>query len=72
LRTSPLIAFHLRRKHPSNLLWGFWLAGNGQGLVVLMAAVRYPTSLYVRNSLFSEVFDAEQFHTEQQLNARLA
>jgi len=68
----PLIALHLRRKHPSRLLWGFWLAVNGLGLVVLMAAARYPTSLYVRNALFSEVFDAEQFRKEQQLNALLA
>jgi len=66
-----LIALQLRRKHPSPLLWAFWLTGNGLGLVLLFAVARYPTSLYVRHALFSEVFDAEQFRTENQLNAFL-
>ncbi len=67
-----MIAFQLRRKHSSRLLWAFWLAGNGLGMVLLFAVARYPTSLYVRNALFSEVFDSEQFHTQKQLNAFLA
>jgi hypothetical protein len=67
-----LIAFQLRRKHSSRLLWAFWLAGNGLGMVLLFAVARYPTSLYVRNALFSEVFDSEQFRTQKQLNALLA
>lgn len=69
----PLLnALYLRCKRPSRLLLTFWLAGNGLSLVLLIVVARYPTSLYLRNALFSEVFDAEQFLTEKHLNALLA
>ena len=42
------------------------------GLAVVLALARYPLSLYVRNALFSEVFDAQQLRSEEQLNAMIA
>jgi hypothetical protein len=62
----------LRRKHPSRLLWSVWVAFNVLILAVVLAAARYPLTLYIRNALFSETFDAQQLRSESQLNALIA
>lgn len=71
MRLHPIPALHLRRKRPSRLIWGVWLGFNGLGLAVLLTALRYPYSLYVRNALFTQVFDTGQLPSEERLNALL-
>lgn len=70
--SPPPSVLHLRRKRPSRLLWALWLGFNGVGLAVVLALARYPLSLYVRNALFSELFDVQQLRSEEQLNAMIA
>ena len=45
---------------------------NGLVLAGLLVAWRYPMSLWVRNTLWSEVFDDQQISSEAALNAVLA
>ena len=61
----------LRRKNPSGLLVAALLLFNGLALALLLTAGRYPTSLYVRNALFSEVVDDQQVPSEAALNTLL-
>ena len=61
----------LRRKNPSGLLVAALLLFNGLGLALVLIAGRYPTSLYVRNALFSEVVDDQQVPSEAALNTLL-
>lgn len=61
------------RKDPSRLLGALWLGFSGLGLAVVLAVgSRYPVNLYVRNALFSQVFDTGQIRSDDDLNALLA
>ncbi len=63
------LCWQLRRStRPSRLLWLVLLLFNALGVGVLLFAARYPTSLYVRNALFSQVLDDSQVPTEQAVN----
>jgi hypothetical protein len=61
-----------RSQQPSRLVWTLVVAFNSLGLGLLAITARYPTSLYFRNALFSEVYDDIQIPNEQALNAALA
>jgi hypothetical protein len=66
------IGLEVRRKTPSKLLWTLVVVFNGLVLAGLLVAWRYPMSLWVRNTLWSEVFDDQQISSEAALNAVLA
>lgn len=61
----------IRSSRPSRLLWMVLLLFNALGLGLLLILARYPTSLYVRNALFSQVIDDSQAPTEQVVNSAI-
>ncbi|MEI8251390.1 MAG: hypothetical protein WCF98_09500 [Synechococcus sp. ELA057] len=66
------IGLILRRKPTSRLLWSLVVVFNGLVLASVLVAWQYPLSLWVRNTLFSEVLDDGQITTEAALNGVLA
>jgi len=68
----PSASLLLLRKSPSRLLLSVFLLYNLLGLAVLVVAGRYPTSLYVRNALFSKVVDDTEITDEAALNREIA
>jgi hypothetical protein len=72
-KLNPLIFFWISTKAPSRLLGALWVGFSGLGLaVVLPVGSRYPENLYVRNALFSQVFDTSHIRSDDELNALLA